>query len=529
MRAFFLVGCALLLWGCTSPTMKTESIAREARGLTKNDTGQASLTGSGPPRRVLLITVAGLQSSDFLDPWGYAAGPGASVRMPNLARLAREGAMSVAAYPPSPGASRSAHATLATGLLPSAHGIVADETLDESGTRSVPFLDTRMLRGISLWDAAVGRGVLSLDWPTTALARIELLVPEISEEGPGGWLDRIRTQSTPRLVQSIEAAAAADIERTSKSSMTESGARDPKSWPTPGEKDAALVGAACDVAASERDPGLWLLRLSQTEATQHSSGIGSLENAAALAAIDFQLGRLLDCLAAAGRLADTALFVVGDVAYHSVHSSVSPNVALVQSRLIGRDPRSATGVRSWLALVRSQGLSAYVYARDAANALAARDVLETEAKSTGAFRVVSANELGAAGADPQAWFGLVAAPGYQIANESDGRAEHASSNRAIPGVLRVKGAPEAAVGFVAWGRGIRRQVRAPKLELVDVAPTIASLLGLRLGEKLDGRALRGIMRAAVAPPPPGPKRLDVEGKGNASDYLRGDRMGGGSR
>ena len=66
---------------------------------------------------------------------------------------------------------------------------------------------------------------------------------------------------------------------------------------------------------------------------------------------------------------------------------------------------------------------------------------------------------------------------------------------------------EASVGFVAWGRGIRNGVRLPRVELIDVAPTIAALLGLRLDDEVQGKAILGILRSATKPPPPGPKRL----------------------
>jgi arylsulfatase A-like enzyme len=66
---------------------------------------------------------------------------------------------------------------------------------------------------------------------------------------------------------------------------------------------------------------------------------------------------------------------------------------------------------------------------------------------------------------------------------------------------------DASVGFVAWGRGVRNGVQLPELDLLDVAPTIASLLGLRLDDDVAGQPVLGILRSAARPPPPGPKRL----------------------
>jgi hypothetical protein len=380
-----------------------------------------------------------------------------------------------------------------------------------------------MLEADTLWDAAIGRSVLALGWPTTVGARIELVLPEAQSSEVGRpWLDLMRGMSSPFVIHELEAIAAEALDDQEGVVASE---RDPASWPTPAEKDAALMEVACHVALSERDPALWLIRLNQTEAAQHSAGSGSVQLAEALRRIDQEIGYLVDCLEEVGQLADTAIFVVGDVAYRPVHTRVDPNVALVAEGLIGRDPRVPSGVRSWLAIARTHGRSAYVYAKDAANALAAREILEIEAVRTAAFRVVSAAELTKAGVDPQAWFGLEAAAGFVIGDGLLRPMLRPSETRASAGALGLPGDRAGAVGFVAWGRGIRLQVRVPRLELVDLAPTIAMLLGLRLDDDIDGTALTGILRAAVPPPPPGPKRLGVGSKGDAGRTLR--EMGGG--
>jgi len=505
-----LVTLGLWLASCAAPTLKGD------RELADMDPRSAALREAGPPRRVILLTVAGLDASDYLDPWGHAAAPGAAVRMPRLAKLARQGATGLAALPPSPGSTRASHATLATGRSPASHGIVADTTLDEDGSRSLPLVDNRAMRGTALWDAAIGRGVLALDWPTTAGARIELVVPEVI--AAGSWLDTIRPRSSPPLYRELEAIAAEDLATSPKADAD--GERDPASWPRPSEKDAALVEAACRVVDSPRDPGLWLIRLDQTASAQRTFGTGSVEVDDALARVDEAIGTLVDCLELAGQLEDTAIFVVGDVAYRAVHSVASPNVALLRTGLVGRDPRATDGVRSWLALSRSNGLSAYVYARDAANALDAREVLETEATRTGAFQVVSAKQLASMGADPQAWFGLAAAPGFALSDDLSGALVRPSVERGAPGMLRFGEERASAVGFVAWGRGIRNQVRLPRIEFVDIAPTIAALLGLRLDDDVEGEAYDALLRAAVEPPPAGPKRLGIEPGASGGEILR---------
>ena len=52
--------------------------------------------------------------------------------------------------------------------------------------------------------------------------------------------------------------------------------------------------------------------------------------------------------------------------------------------------------------------------------------------------------------------------------------------------------PGSAVGLVAWGAGVRSGMRVPSVSQIDVAPTVAALLGFDL-EGVDGRPLDGIL------------------------------------
>lgn len=516
LRAIILLIVTLVCASCATPSLKDQA-------LTQDESRKAATQGSGAPRRVILITISGLESADFLNAWAHIASEGDAVRMPNLARFAREGVVGVHVNPPSPSSVYASHATLATGRLPAKHGIIADRALDENGKRSLPFWDNRLLKGSALWDAALGRGVISLGWPSTTGARIELIVPDGGPTNAStSWLNFMGNLSSPMLIRELELISAIDIE---KSPETNDSPRDPRTWPSPAEKDAAFIELACRIAASERDPGLWLIRLDQTASYQLVAGFGSVEADEALARVDARIGRLESCLHEAGKLADTAIVVTGDVAYRAVHTQVDPNVALVNGGLIGRDPRSSMGVRSWLALSRSNGRSAYVYAREAESAIAARRILEKEAARTRAFEVVSAADLARAEADPQAWFGLAAMPGFVIGNGLVQPALRPADIRASAGALPFRDFEASSVGLVAWGRGIRSQIRVPSLELADVAPTIAALLGLRLDENLDGERLVGILRGAVPLPPPGPKRLGVGKDGDVDRALR--ELGGG--
>ncbi len=131
-----------------------------------------------------------------------------------------------------------------------------------------------------------------------------------------------------------------------------------------------------------------------------------------------------------------------------------------------------------------------MYARGEPEAVLARRLLDAEAERTRAFEVVSATELHRLAADPQAWFGLEAAPGYAFADGARPPLLRAARARGASGYL-LEGR-DAAVGFVAWGRGLRAGVRVPRMHQIDIAPTVAALLGLPL-EGATGRPLVGVL------------------------------------
>jgi arylsulfatase A-like enzyme len=251
-----------------------------------------------------------------------------------------------------------------------------------------------------------------------------------------------------------------------------------------------LVNVACRLAAGGQPPQLFFVHLSQTTAPLRRQGADAPAARAAFASVDQQVARLLACVQAEGQLATTTFVVVGDHGVMAVHTAVAPNAVLASAGLL-TPVRNGKGVVSWSALARSNGGSAFVYARQREDALLARRALEDRAAATGAFRVVTAQEMLRMGADPDAWFGLEAEPGFVFSDDATGPTLRAAAARGGGGYL--PGRPEMDAGFVAWGAGIARGVRIPVMHQTDVAPTLAPLMGVEL-EGAEGRVLVGVLR-----------------------------------
>ncbi len=440
-----------------------------------------------PPERVVLISVAGLR------PVEYGAGdPQAGlqlrgVEMPNLARLAREGAYADAMTPVFPAALYPVHATFVTGLRPDRHGVLGDEVLGPQGLHVRGISRAGRIHGTPVWRAAqmTGLSVTALNWPLTRDADIPLLLPDmgVPDRDPDqNWLGLLSQDATPWIVDRLRRLdpGLADV-----------------SWPDPVQRDVLVERLACEIAMQPTRPALWLLTFEETGVALARDGPGSDGARAAFQDVDAALGRLVDCFQTAGILEGTTFLLVGDRALFPLHTIVYPNVVLESVGLITLAPMYlGSGVASWDAFVRSYGGSAVVYASGEHEALLARRALEEQVSRTRAFRIVPASELSALHADPQAWFGIEGEAGFGIGKLARGAVLQPTPRRGLGGYLPTD--PGSSVGFVAWGAGIRPGVRVREMSQIDVAPTLADLLGFPL-PGADGAPVVDILGRARQP------------------------------
>jgi predicted AlkP superfamily pyrophosphatase or phosphodiesterase len=83
----------------------------------------------------------------------------------------------------------------------------------------------------------------------------------------------------------------------------------------------------------------------------------------------------------------------------------------------------------------------------------------------------------------------VARPDYSFA-DGDGPAEETTAEGGSHGYLNTD--PRMQAVLVAWGAGIRRGARIGSVSNLDVAPTVAKLLHIRLPQA-DGRPMDAIL------------------------------------
>lgn len=431
-------------------------------------------------RRLLLISVDGLDWRYVRDRQKYG------LKTPTLKRLLEEGVASAGGLAPVyPSVTYPNHTTMVTGAPPAVHGIYGNEQFTPLAPLSkVGHWFARDIRAETLWDAAARAGlkVGLVSWPVAGGAG-DWNVPEIWKPGGTALASLAETAAnvTPRgLVQEI---AAQDRELFAHANEDEA--------------DDMRVRSA-EYIIREKRPDVMLVHLFDFDHFQHKFGPFTPEAFAMLEKQDAYVARLLAAAERAGTLQETAVAVVSDHGFRAVSKEIHPNVILQRAGLLktredaGAPEHLRLRVTEWSATAYITGGSCSIILRDPRDARSlsrARAALKAFAARRGGrvFRVLEAAEVRGLGANPGAAFMLEAGGGYQFGKNFTGAPVTPAEDRGQHGYLPES--PDYRATFLVWGAGVTRVSEDPRdMSMLDVGPTLALLLGLRLKDG-RGRAL----------------------------------------
>jgi len=273
-----------------------------------------------------------------------------------------------------------------------------------------------------------------------------------------------------------------------------------KSWGplSAARKDQIWAAAACHVIR-QRKPNLLLLHLLLTDGLQHKYGPQTPGAMAAIAVADAHVRDVLKALDDAGIRQETTIFIVADHGFASATKLVCPNVLFRKEGLL---KSALLKIGSARVEAVSEGGTAFVYFTDP------QTMSEDKAKvrailkdAEGIDRIIEQGEYGEFGyptpeKNPQmAEMVLAAKPDYAFSNKATGddyvvAPQLNQDNFGHHGYLNSYAKMNAV--FIAVGSGIAKETKLGIVENVDVAPTAAELLGVKL-EGTDGKAMREIL------------------------------------
>ena len=421
-------------------------------------------------RCVAVISIDGLPAWAWDDP---------KLPMPTLRRLTREGVLAKGMTVSNPSVTWPNHTTLVTGVRPAKHGVLFNGFLVRQGERAPARLESghdksELVQATTVYDLAHEAGLTTaqVNWVAIQNAgTITWAFPEVPS--PSGLVER-------------EMIAEGDITASDLNDFS----KGTTAW-----RDHYFTEAAAHIIRKHK-PNLLLLHLVNTDAMNHRYGPKSWASQSAYAYADACVRRVLDALEAAGLKGQSTLLLVSDHGFKTVTQMIRPNAILRGQGIL----KVEAGKVVCDAYVIPEGGTAMVYVTNPAERqrLVVR-LKEIFAKAEGVERVLEQNDFAALGmpdSQQNKQMGdlvLVAKEGYAFSGDHEGLPLAKVEAGAYQGHHGYPSTdPDMNATFLAWGYGIRSSAELGRIENVDVAPTIAALLDLKMGA-VEGRVLRQIL------------------------------------
>jgi predicted AlkP superfamily pyrophosphatase or phosphodiesterase len=420
---------------------------------------------------VILITVDGGAAFYLHDP---------KAPIPNLRKLAAEGVSAEGMKVSNPAVTWPNHTTLVTGVRPAKHSVLYNGLMlpdTDGGLRREQEVDKSALVAVpTVFDLLHKKGftTAAINWPCTQN-------PDTLDDYFPDAPNPVRVGSAGLMKGLVESKI---LISTNEADFREAG---------PAQRDQVWGAAACYVMETRR-PNFLLLHFLMADGMQHRFGPQTPEVYEALGLIDQHIGKLLETLGKTGLRDSTSVLIVADHGFARFDKQVAASAILRKAGLL----RTEDGKTRVQAI--SEGGTLMVYFRSKKTREADRKkVIELFKNQEGIGQIIGPDEFSKFGypspkKNPQmADLVLAAADGYgfsglEMVNEPviPAREGGAGSH----GYLSTN--PKMNAMFIAAGRGIAQHKTIGVIENIDVAPTIAYLLGAKM-PNTDGKVLKQIL------------------------------------
>ena len=429
---------------------------------------EASDTDKDRPH-VIVITVDGFPARALQDP---------QLPMSALRALATNGAVATAMQPINPTVTWPNHTAMITGVDASKHHVMANGLIVFPATQGAPQVEPwvdkeKLVHAQTLYEAAAAKGLTTgqVDW-----------VAIYGAKGVSWQFGEKPDVNSPIVQELIEqgTVTSEQVENFGKKS-------------SPAWRDDVWTDAAVDII-QKHAPDLLLLHLLQTDSIQHEYAPLTPAAYAAYAYADHCIERVVSAARKAGTLDRTTFFILSDHGFATYTHTVRPNVALVQLGLLHKSRTSYAG-DVW---VKAEGGAAELFIRDPNR----RAELVPKLKSyfeglQGVQHAYTNEEARALGipsdkeTDQAPQLYLTAQQDYAFSDDTDGELVTTNPARGAHGYANTM--PDMQALFIASGAAIKPRIKLGPISNLQVAPTIAKILGLQLPDAKQP-SLREILR-----------------------------------
>ncbi len=401
--------------------------------------------------------------------------------LPNLSKLIENGAHTNKMKSIYPTLTYVIHTTYVTGVYPSKHGIIHNNPLQAfiKARNQEWYWFRDKVKVDTIYDAVKMNKlkVASILWPVTGKSSIKYNIPEIVAINGENQILKLLKSGSSSYILSMAMKYFKELKGIDQPYL---------------DNFSTLV--AMDTIKNKK-PNLLLLHLISLDDAKHNTGTDSKEVDQTIKRMDKRLGGIIKAVKDAGIEKDTVFVVSGDHGQIDVNYKIYLNNILKENNLIYEE----NGQLKWRAYIQSTGGSAYLHIKEGdeeAKSLALKVLRESiESDKYGIEKLYTRDELENLHVHPSIFYMIEAKRGYSF--------EDSLSDVTIED-LRQENIKYATHGYhpdkenykcnlVISGDIIKDNYSLGKVEMVDIAPTIANILGVNLSN-IDGRVLSEVFK-----------------------------------
>lgn len=407
--------------------------------------------------------------------------------LPNFGQILRHGALVEKVEPVFPALTYCCHTSILTGTYVGRHGIVHNEMLTRGGKRGAPWYSLKQqISGKTLLDEAREQGLTtcSLAWPVSGAADYDFNMPMIvpySYQGyePEKWL--VGT-ATANLMERYFYKHGRYLKGPTRS------------------LDLFTMALALDILEDYEQPDVMLVKMCDLDGVRHMHGVYHDKTRQQLRTHDEELGAILESLRRQGTLDDTNLVVLGDHGQTDINDVLFMNLLLKEHGFLQTD--EAGNLVSFDAFCHSARLTAFIELRDPEDP----ELVQRTREFLESLRTDPEIQLDLVldAKEAEREYGLVGPFDFVIESRLPISFDERTRGDSIWGSLTPDyhmvaathgGSPrrQELTTFFACGPSIQPTVVEDPRSMVDLAPTMANMLGFSM-TNIDGVPIKEILR-----------------------------------
>jgi predicted AlkP superfamily pyrophosphatase or phosphodiesterase len=409
---------------------------------------------------VVLISIDGLKPDYVLDADKY------NLQIPNLRRLVKEGTFATNVTGIMPTVTYPSHTTMVTGVSPAKHGIITNSPFD-------PFAKNQGgwnwyaedIQVPTLWEVVGKNGMVSssVDWPVTVGADIRFNIVQIWRASTPEDHKLLRVLSTKGLLDEAE--------------------KDLGEYPygynytVTSDTQRARFSA---YVLEHKKPNFHTAYFSVLDEDQHAHGPYTKEVFATLEEVDKMIGIVWQAAVKSGN-GKAYVCLVSDHGFARVEKEIRINFALREAGLLELDGKGA--LKDFQAIAWNSGGSTAIILKNRSDEDTKQKVRQILGRlladpESGVIKIFEGEAAKKTGGFPSAAFIVGSKPGYYFSGSFEGPVTKARGVGGGHGYIPELTEMDSA--FFIAGPGIQSHRNLGRIDMRDIAPTLAGLLKVKL-------------------------------------------------